>query len=294
MKSHFNPWSLHAGSSASFSSNREGVTAVIAFGSNMGKRASNINKALNQLSRIGKVTSTSFLYESSPMYYLEQDTFLNGVCLLQTTHSPEELLAELKSIEKNLGREKSIVNGPRPIDLDIIFFGDGVIFKSDRLQIPHPRVSERAFVLQPLCDILPPDFLHPISKQFISSICATSLSEMMQTQQQKLQRVIPFSRRKRTSGRGAEGEVVGQQEEEKVVEVEEYLLRLENGRPIFMGILNMTPDRCFNSLNIIENRNLKFVVHVCMYVCTVCLYVCMYVCSRFSVHIQHTSRCISI
>eukprot|EP01036_Dinobryon_divergens_P031222 gene31222-40587_t len=233
MKLHSNPLGLFSGCS---DGSREEVTAVIAFGSNMGKRASNIHNALNQLSRIGKVTSTSLLYESSPMYYLEQNSFLNGVCSLQTTHSPEDLLTELKSIERNLGREKTIANGPRPIDLDIIFYGNGTIFESERLQIPHPRVSERAFVLRPLCDILPPGFVHPISKQSISSLCESSLSEMILTHQQKLQRVIPFLRRRRRR-RGLLLEEEGSEMEE-----EECLLRLESGRPILMGILNMTPD----------------------------------------------------
>ena len=282
------------GSKSSSSSPCEEVTAIIAFGSNMGKRASNIHKALLQLSRIGVVTSTSFLYESSPMYYLEQNSFLNGVCSLRTTHSPEDLLTELKSIESNLGREKTIANGPRPIDLDIIFYGNGTIFESERLQIPHPRVSERAFVLQPLCDVLPAGFMHPISRQTISSLCETALSEMVLTHQQQLQRVVPILRTGRScsssSGASSSGgsssggsssssgsssggssgggsSIVGGssssssssssilEEEGSAVAVEEdeCYLRLESGRPIIMGILNMTPDRLYWHLIALHN-----------------------------------------
>ena len=94
------------------------------------------------------------------MYYAEQDLFLNAACLLETKLEAWDLLDQLKRIEKDLGRIETFQNGPRIIDLDVLLYGKEII-SSNHLVVPHPRIAERAFVLKPLCDILPKDTRHP-------------------------------------------------------------------------------------------------------------------------------------
>ena len=95
---------------------------------------------------------TSFLYETAPMYVVNQPKFYNAVIKCQTSLSPIDLLGSLQAIENNLGRNRDVErNGPRLIDLDILFYDD-LIFNNSLLIIPHPRISERAFVLIPLCE----------------------------------------------------------------------------------------------------------------------------------------------
>ncbi|KAL8996165.1 MAG: hypothetical protein Q9188_006628, partial [Gyalolechia gomerana] len=123
----------------------------LALGSNVGDRIGMIEQACVEMSRRGlKVLKTSSLYETEPMYKTDQPSFINGVCEIQTTLAPLELLDELKGIENLLGRVKTVENGPRTIDLDILLYGNQIV-DHERLQIPHPRISERDFVLRPLC-----------------------------------------------------------------------------------------------------------------------------------------------
>ena len=103
------------------------------------------------------------LYESPPMYYTDQQTFLNAACQIETEHSPEDLLECLKKIEVELGRHTTFQNGPRVIDLDILLYND-LILSKEKLSIPHPRIHERAFVLKPLCDINE-SIIHPVYKK---------------------------------------------------------------------------------------------------------------------------------
>ncbi|CAD0090992.1 unnamed protein product, partial [Aureobasidium vineae] len=124
--------------------------AYIALGSNVGDRLDMIEKAclvLDQHPDI-KVTRTSSLYETEPMYVEDQARFLNGAC------EPMPLLDRLQAIENELGRVKLIDKGPRSIDLDILLYEDQVI-DTERLKIPHILMLEREFVLRPLCDIIP-------------------------------------------------------------------------------------------------------------------------------------------
>ncbi|TIB78562.1 hypothetical protein E3Q23_00784 [Wallemia mellicola] len=146
----------------------ENVTAsqatpvVLSFGSNLGNQKLNIQKALNLLESRGvaKVVDTSFLYQTKPMYVIDQPTFLNGVCKISTSLTPHGLLKSIKEIEEDLGRDLGgPVKGPRPIDLDILVFGDQKV-NDDVLNIPHIGISERSFVLKPFCDVLP-DFIPP-------------------------------------------------------------------------------------------------------------------------------------
>ncbi len=128
---------------------------IIAVGSNMGDRKKNIRLAVAALNKIGKVKKISPLYQTAPQYNQDQQDFLNGALLYHGPQEPHQLLAELKIIEKSLGREETTArNQPRPIDLDIIAYGEQIL-ASDNLTIPHPLAFERAFVLQPLLDLKP-------------------------------------------------------------------------------------------------------------------------------------------
>ena len=144
------------------------VEAYIAFGSNIGDRDANVNKALDILRQKTKIIKTSSLYETKPMYLENQGWFLNGVAIIETAFKPEELLGVLKRIEKQMGRKEVGRNGPRIIDLDILFYKNQII-NEDNLRIPHPKIQERAFVLVPLAEI-EPNLMHPIYKKTIAQL----------------------------------------------------------------------------------------------------------------------------
>lgn len=144
------------------------VTVYLGLGSNMGNRQWNMDKALELLSerlRIGKLSS---IYETEPVDNIEQPRFLNLVCQVSTVLTPEALLALAKGIELKLGRQPGKPNSPRPIDIDILFYGDQVI-KTKELVIPHPRLTERAFVLIPLAEIAP-KLVHPVNGNTVKKL----------------------------------------------------------------------------------------------------------------------------
>jgi 2-amino-4-hydroxy-6-hydroxymethyldihydropteridine diphosphokinase len=137
---------------------------VIALGSNVGDCLGNLREATTLLSASIQVTAVSPVYETAPMYVEDQPPFLNAALTGRTPLSPMALLRELKRLESEIGRKRRVVNGPREIDLDLIAYGrlaytyyEG---KQLRLVVPHPRVGDRRFVLQPLADIAP-DYLLP-------------------------------------------------------------------------------------------------------------------------------------
>jgi 2-amino-4-hydroxy-6-hydroxymethyldihydropteridine diphosphokinase len=144
------------------------VEASIAFGSNIGDREANISTALRILKQKIKIIKTSSFYETKPMYLENQNWFLNSAVIIETEIKPEELLGVLKRIEKQMGRKEVGRNGPRIIDLDILFYKNQIINK-DNLRIPHPKIQERAFVLVPLAEI-EPNFVHPICKKTIAQL----------------------------------------------------------------------------------------------------------------------------
>ncbi|KAG5926260.1 hypothetical protein E4U42_003476 [Claviceps africana] len=135
--------------------------AYIALGSNVGDRVAEIERACNEMDRRGiRVKRTSSLWDTEPMYVLDQDRFLNGACEVETDLEPLALLDELQAIEKHLGRRKLIDKGPRNIDLDILLYGDEVV-RHDRLNVPHVGISEREFVLRPLAELVPSKAFDP-------------------------------------------------------------------------------------------------------------------------------------
>ncbi|CAG8960889.1 hypothetical protein HYFRA_00002426 [Hymenoscyphus fraxineus] len=139
-------------------------TAYIALGSNLSNRVDWIERALREMKKkkVIRLLRTSSLWETDPMYVLEQDKFLNGVCEISTSLEPIELLDTLQEIENDLGRMKTVDKGPRNIDLDILMY-DNQVINEDRLTIPHPLIAEREFVLRPLSELIPAQPLTPAS-----------------------------------------------------------------------------------------------------------------------------------
>ncbi|MBT3315572.1 MAG: 2-amino-4-hydroxy-6-hydroxymethyldihydropteridine diphosphokinase [Anaerolineae bacterium] len=140
----------------------------IALGTNLGDRAENLRAAIDSLAPELRVTRESTIYETPPWGYTEQAHFLNMVIEAETSLEPRTLLDFLKKREADLGRVKLFRNGPRLIDLDILFYDD-LVLEEENLTIPHPRLHERAFVLVPLAD-LAPEFEHPLLKKNIASL----------------------------------------------------------------------------------------------------------------------------
>jgi 2-amino-4-hydroxy-6-hydroxymethyldihydropteridine diphosphokinase len=134
--------------------------AFLAFGSNMGNRLANLKAAIYNLTPQMAVKNRSSVYETPPWGFTEQAPFLNQVVMVNTYLAPEALLGHLKRLEMALGRTPNFQNGPRVIDIDILFYDD-LILDTPQFAIPHPRLHERAFVLVPLAEIAP-DFVHPI------------------------------------------------------------------------------------------------------------------------------------
>lgn len=129
-------------------------TAFLLLGSNLGDRHTHLNDARTWLAEIGEIEAVSGIYSTDPWGLQEQPAFLNQAVVLKTTLEPEALLRKLKEMEESVGRTKTGRWGPREIDADILAM-DELIYSSDTLTIPHPRLSERRFALVPLAEIAP-------------------------------------------------------------------------------------------------------------------------------------------
>jgi len=129
-------------------------TAYLGLGSNLGDRLENLRAGLRMLSPNVRPVAVSALYESAPLGVTEQGAFLNAVVAAKTNLPPTGLLAQVKQVERDLGRMPGPRWGPRPLDLDILLY-DRISVHSPELQIPHPRLAEREFVLRPLVDLDP-------------------------------------------------------------------------------------------------------------------------------------------
>jgi 2-amino-4-hydroxy-6-hydroxymethyldihydropteridine diphosphokinase len=132
----------------------------LAFGSNLGNRLANLKAAINNMTPQMAVRNKSSVYETPPWGFTEQDKFLNQVIMVETYLKPQALLSHLKRLEQALGRVPNFQNGPRMIDIDILFYDD-LLLDTPSLVIPHPRLHQRDFVLVPLAEIAP-DFVHPV------------------------------------------------------------------------------------------------------------------------------------
>ena len=129
--------------------------AYIGVGTNIGDRLQNIGNAIDALRHLPgtQVTKVSDVYETEPWGYTQQDDFLNACIEVETTLSPKTLLGACLGIEAAFGRERPFKNSPRILDMDLLLY-EGVSMNEDELTLPHPRISERAFVLIPLKDVL--------------------------------------------------------------------------------------------------------------------------------------------
>ena len=133
--------------------------AWLGLGSNLGGKEGNLRAALAALARCGTIAAVSPLYAAEPVGRVEQDWFLNTCAHLETGLGAAALLGVIERIESDLGRQRDIPNGPRTIDIDLLLYG-GRIVETAALTVPHPRMHQRRFVLEPLAAIAP-DIMHP-------------------------------------------------------------------------------------------------------------------------------------
>lgn len=142
-------------------------SVFVLLGSNLGDRELLVNQACKMMEeRCGEIVAKSRLYESEPWGFKSEHWFLNQVVKMETSLSPDALMLELLAIEKELGRDRTTPHEgyvSRPIDLDILYFGNKII-ETQLVTAPHPRLHQRRFTLLPLCDVAP-DFVHPTLKK---------------------------------------------------------------------------------------------------------------------------------
>ena len=140
-------------------------TAYLSLGSNIGDRRANLRNAIGKLLNLGKLLAVSSFYETEPVEFTDQPSFLNCAVALQTELSAEDFLTEILAIEREMGRKRTQPKGPRTIDIDILLFGNARI-DTPKLTVPHPAMQQRRFVLEPLAEIAP-DVQHPVLKKTV-------------------------------------------------------------------------------------------------------------------------------
>lgn len=145
------------------------VTTYLSAGSNLGNRETHLRHGIRMLEEAGVLPARiSSLYETEPVGYLDQPWFLNLVIEARTALEPVNLLAACRSAEAAEGRVATFRNGPRPLDLDILLYGS-VVLQTPELVIPHPRLSRRRFVLEPLAEVAP-ELVHPVLRKSVRSL----------------------------------------------------------------------------------------------------------------------------
>lgn len=140
----------------------------LGLGSNIGNLEQNLLTAQKEIAKIGEIIKKSSLYKTEPVNHKNQPDFLNLALVINTEFSAHGLIVKLKKIERKMGRIKKIDQGPRLIDIDILFYNNEIINQSD-LRIPHPELSQRSFVLTPMNEI-DKDFIDPRSKKTIHAL----------------------------------------------------------------------------------------------------------------------------
>ncbi|MCX6734972.1 MAG: 2-amino-4-hydroxy-6-hydroxymethyldihydropteridine diphosphokinase [Candidatus Peregrinibacteria bacterium] len=148
--------------------------AYLSLGSNIENRKNNLEIAIKEIEKLGIIIKKSSIYETEPVDYKNQPSFLNSALLLETDLSPAELIIKLQEIEHKMGRVKEIEKGPRNIDLDIIFYNNEIV-REKHLRIPHPSYHKRNFVLTPLAEI-EPEYTDPINHKSVSNLKETIIN----------------------------------------------------------------------------------------------------------------------
>jgi 2-amino-4-hydroxy-6-hydroxymethyldihydropteridine diphosphokinase len=150
----------------------------LSLGSNLGDRQAALQTAVDKLSRPDfHITKISSIYETAPVDFLAQPDFLNIVVEADTELFPMKLLQRIQRVEREMGRKRLISKGPRTLDIDILFHGPFVV-DTPELQIPHPRLRERRFVLEPLVEIAP-DLRHPVTRQTVREMLAAAPNQFV-------------------------------------------------------------------------------------------------------------------
>ena len=140
----------------------------LSLGSNVGDREQNLRTAIAKLGELGEVIAVSSFYETEPVEFTQQPWFLNCAVAVRTELMPKLFLAKIQAIEQEMGRRRVQPKGPRTLDIDILLFGNSVI-NAQQLEVPHPSMHERRFVLAPLVEIAP-EVRHPIFKRTVREL----------------------------------------------------------------------------------------------------------------------------
>jgi 2-amino-4-hydroxy-6-hydroxymethyldihydropteridine diphosphokinase len=138
-------------------------TVYLSLGTNLGDRESNLRTAIAKLGELGEVVAVSSFYETEPVDVTNQPWFLNCAVALRTELMPKLFLSKMLGIEQQMGRRRTQAKGPRNIDIDILLFGNSVI-SAPQLDVPHPAMHQRRFVLEPLAEIAP-EVRHPVFRR---------------------------------------------------------------------------------------------------------------------------------